>query len=97
MPDGGILTMTTTGNEDWIDIQVEDTGVGIHIDELEHIFHPFFSRRADDVVGTGLGLSITQALVERHGGKIAVRSTLEKGSRFTVSFPNPEHDTEHQS
>jgi PAS domain S-box-containing protein len=97
MPDGGTLTITTVARDDWIDIQVEDTGVGIHIDELQHIFHPFFSRRADDVVGTGLGLSITQALVQRYGGKITVSSTLQRGSCFTVSFPNPEQEMERQS
>lgn len=97
MPDGGVLTMATTRKEEWIDILVEDTGVGIHIDELDQIFHPFFSRRADDIAGTGLGLSITQALVDRHGGKITVSSTLDRGSCFIVSFPNPEHETEHRS
>lgn len=95
MPEGGTLSITSSSSPQTVELLVQDTGVGIHIDELETIFHPFYSRRADHIAGTGLGLSITQALVERYGGRISVSSSLNQGSCFTVSFANPEDETEH--
>ncbi len=67
-------------------IEVEDTGVGIAVEELPNIFQPFY-RVTSDVQGTGLGLSIAREIVSRHGGEITVRSTLGQGSTFTVVLP----------
>jgi signal transduction histidine kinase len=73
-----------------VTFEVEDTGVGIPDEALDRIWNPFeqaspeVSRRFG---GTGLGLSIVRGLVERLGGEVGVRSTLGKGTTFTVKLP----------
>ncbi len=70
-------------------IQVKDQGVGIPLQQQNRIFERFF--RVDEarnrVGGTGLGLAIVKTLVEGMGGDIVVRSQLNQGSTFTISFP----------
>ena len=66
---------------------VEDTGVGISPDFIQHIFEPFERQQnstMSGVFGTGLGLPIAKNIVEMMGGAIEVESVLNKGSRFTV-------------
>lgn len=95
MPEGGVLTVTTGTSEGWIQITIEDNGVGIREDILPHIFEPFFSRRASDTNrGAGLGLAISRANIERIGGHIAVASTPGVGSRFTISLPDRDDGTQ---
>jgi two-component system sensor histidine kinase HydH len=65
-------------------LQIEDEGVGMEPEEVEHIFEPFFSTKHE---GTGLGLFVVHSIVERHGGAIRVKSELGKGSTFTVYLP----------
>ncbi|MGB8296637.1 MAG: ATP-binding protein [Polyangia bacterium] len=65
-------------------LSVSDTGIGIPQEDLDHIFEPFFSRRAD---GTGLGLAITARIVEDHKGSIEVSSEVGKGTTFVIRFP----------
>jgi signal transduction histidine kinase len=88
MPDGGELRISAEKKDDWIEIYFEDQGVGIHPEDIDRIFDPFFSRRADGNRGTGLGLSITRTIVENYGGAIIVKSTLKQGSRFTIRLPD---------
>ncbi len=87
MPSGGNVSVgvMVSGNE--VAIEVADEGCGIAEEHLEHIFDPFFSRRADDVAGTGLGLTIVKNIVERFGGHIDVASVSGAGARFTVRLP----------
>ncbi len=73
-------------------ISVEDQGPGIPEKDLSLIFEKFFQseRRSDSKVkGTGLGLAIVRHVVEAHGGSVAVRSALGRGSTFTISLPLP--------
>jgi PAS domain S-box-containing protein len=63
---------------------VEDTGCGIDLAVISKIFDPFFTQKDS---GTGLGLSISQKIIEQHGGRIEVRSEVNKGSTFAVSLP----------
>ena len=88
MPEGGCLRIE--GRRDGTDIVLSfaDQGVGIRPEDLEAIFLPFWSRRADGVRGTGLGLAICSAIVKRARGTITVASTLGEGSRFTVRIPD---------
>ncbi|MEY8705966.1 ABC transporter substrate binding protein [Bacteroides faecichinchillae] len=66
---------------------VEDTGVGITQEGIEHIFERFY--KVDNFTqGAGLGLSICQTIVERLRGTISVSSEVGKGTRFTVRVPN---------
>ncbi len=71
-------------------LQVNDTGVGIPDAEIERIFDRFYRGdrdRSRKSGGSGLGLSIVKAIVEAHGGRIEVRSIIEKGSQFEVRLP----------
>lgn len=72
-----------------IDISFSDNGVGIPKEEQEMIFNPFFrsSNVPSTVRGYGIGLSLCRRIVQLHNGRISVRSALENGSRFEVSFP----------
>lgn len=69
-------------------IEVEDNGSGIPPEHLENIFQPFFSTK--DSKGTGLGLAVTRKIVEEHGGRLQVKSTLNEGTSFYMVLPeNP--------
>ncbi len=85
MPEGGTLSLRTGSSEGRLNIEVEDTGIGMDPELCARIFDPFFSTKRNE--GTGLGLSITRDLVERAGGKITVSSTPGKGSCFRVWLP----------
>ena len=67
-------------------IEVEDNGIGMDQEVMDHIFEPFFSTRRDKD-GTGLGLSISYGLIKDHNGSIGVLSRPGKGSRFSVYLP----------
>ena len=74
----------------WLEISVTDTGIGIAQDKLEKVFESFAQAdgsTARKYGGTGLGLAVTKKLVELHGGKISLESELNRGSRFTFTLP----------
>jgi len=90
MPNGGTLTIRSLalGSKDEdqmgsVAVEVEDTGVGIPRVEMERIFEPFYTTRADKG-GTGLGLGLCRMLISEMGGRITVRSVLGQGTVFTV-------------
>jgi signal transduction histidine kinase len=88
MPDGGRLAVRCRRTDGRVEACFADTGVGIAPSDLQRIFEPFFSRRADGVRGTGLGLPITKSIVEKHAGTIAVDSELGEGTTVVISFPD---------
>ena len=67
-----------------VELVVEDTGVGIAVEDLDKLFVPFFTTRHD---GTGLGLAISRRIVHAHGGELDVSSTVGRGTTFTVRIP----------
>ncbi|MFY1828120.1 sensor histidine kinase [Myxococcus fulvus] len=71
----------------YVRVDVEDEGSGIPSDVLAHVFEPFFTTK-DVGEGTGLGLSVSYGLVRDHGGWIAVRSELGRGSCFSIYLPS---------
>ncbi len=88
--DRGMVRVGLTADEERLQLQVQDTGVGIDPDFLPHIFEEF--RQEYDGLsrthhGSGLGLTITHRLVEMMGGRIEVSSEKGKGTTFTVWLP----------
>jgi two-component system NtrC family sensor kinase len=86
MPEGGKLIIRTGPRDGYVSLVVEDTGVGMSKDVLEQIFIPFFTTK-DVGQGTGLGLPVVHGIVTSHGGTVAVRSEVGRGSRFEVTLP----------
>jgi len=85
----GEVRISTRSQGDHVVATFSDTGSGIIPDNVKRIFDPFFTTKPVGE-GTGLGLSISHSIIERHGGKIEVKSVLGKGTTFTISIPvNP--------
>jgi PAS domain S-box-containing protein len=82
--DGTITVKTEKNNSDGV-IIIKDTGVGIDEKDLPNIFNPFFTTKPE---GTGLGLSITKKIIEEHGGRIEVETSVGKGTSFIIILPS---------
>jgi signal transduction histidine kinase len=93
-PAGGDVRVSLTPVNGVVRLEVSDTGVGIASAEQGRLFERFFrASTASDrqIPGTGLGLYIARAIVEAHGGSIAVRSELGEGTSFRVELPAGAH------
>jgi signal transduction histidine kinase len=88
-PDGGLVTLRARRTLSGHEIDVEDRGAGIAPEHRAKIFDLYFTTKTD---GTGVGLAVTYQIVEAHGGRIEVDSTLGVGTRMTVIVPNREED-----
>src|SRR5271156_3514640 len=87
-PAGGMVKVRLIPGFDHVKLLVEDTGVGISLEHLPHIFDRFYRvPSADAEKGLGLGLSFVAWIAKAHGGTINVESTLQEGTRFTVLLP----------
>jgi PAS domain S-box-containing protein len=87
-PEGGTITIRTHAHQDYIAIEIRDTGIGISPEHLPRIFDRFFRvDQARTTRGVGLGLSIAKKIVQMHQGYIEVASTLGQGSVFRVWLP----------
>ncbi|MFH0849110.1 MAG: PAS domain-containing sensor histidine kinase [archaeon] len=88
-PEGGTITLRVSEEDDSINVQLSDRGIGIRREDIERVFEPFSAiQKQSWVKGTGLGLSVTKTLVEAHGGKIWAGSPGEgKGATFTFTLP----------
>ncbi len=94
---GGRVLLGARRRGDRLQIEVWDNGIGIADQHIDRIFQDFFqvgNAARDRREGLGLGLSIARRLVTMLGGVIDVTSSLGRGSRFTVSLPLTERDTE---
>ena len=86
----GVVRVSLDADHQYFTLVVEDTGVGIPEDSLEHIYDRFYrvdKSRSREIGGTGLGLSITRTAILMHRGTIEVKSTEGEGSVFTVQIP----------
>lgn len=84
--DKGDVWIRTRSNDGIVEIEIEDSGIGIPKENLKRIFEPFFSTKPVGQ-GTGLGLSISYGIIEQHRGRIHVTSVPQKGSTFVVRLP----------
>jgi signal transduction histidine kinase len=89
-PENKTVHLEAKGDDDHIQIDISDTGIGIPSDELKHVFDEFFratNARKSEKDGTGLGLSIVKQIVDQHRGKISVDSIEGQGTTFTIVLP----------
>ena len=84
-PEGRITVHLAKGNKDIL-VQVTDTGIGISEQHIPFLFDAFFQVRRD-AKGSGLGLAIAKTIIEAHGGRIWVESTVGTGTTFSFTLP----------
>lgn len=87
--EGGAITVKAYSRGDLVELAVEDHGIGMPSGVVSNLFQKFYRshRSRETVAGTGIGLYISKAIIESHGGAIAVRSEDGRGSIFTISLP----------
>jgi PAS domain S-box-containing protein len=87
---GDLIQVVVLDDDDFVEISVKDTGMGIPEDKLQVVFERF--RQVDSTLsrnheGSGIGLSLVKGLAEMHGGSVHVKSSLGEGSEFIVKLP----------
>ncbi len=99
-PNGGLIKVKVTEENQHVQVSVIDQGLGIPQDAIDHLFQKFYRVDNSDrrsIGGTGLGLSIVQEILKEHDGKVDVQSFFGKGSTFTVTFPAVQIEEEEQA
>ncbi len=89
-PSDGQVNIELKKNEQYFQLKVSDTGIGIENKDIPHIFNRFYRERSERtkyIQGTGLGLSIVKGVVDAHQGSLAVESEIGKGTIFSVLLP----------
>ena len=87
---GARVTFGAWADDGELRVSVKDTGQGMKAEEMPRLFQPFgrlSSKPTGGETSTGLGLSIAKEIVDLHGGRLAVESTLGQGTTFTVHLP----------
>jgi PAS domain S-box-containing protein len=87
MPQGGRLDLRCRREGDRVVASVTDTGVGMTEEIRTHLFDPFFTTKG--ARGMGLGMSVVYGIVTRHEGRVEVKTSLGRGTTFTLDFPAP--------
>ncbi|MBL8049731.1 MAG: response regulator [Anaerolineales bacterium] len=89
-PNGGEIKVITKLAQDYLEVQVQDTGYGIPSADLPHIFDRFYRVRTGkttEIEGNGLGLAIVKSIAEAHGGDVRVQSKPDEGTTFMLDLP----------
>lgn len=89
MPDGGTLSVRLEQRDDFVTIDICDTGKGISEEDREKIFEPYFTTKE---FGSGLGLTVVYKVIKEHGGDISLHSREGEGTRFTITLPLPQRE-----
>jgi signal transduction histidine kinase len=84
---GGSVSVSTGRSKRGLRLRVQDNGPGLSADDRRHILDPEWVARSAIRRGSGLGLAIARRIIERHGGKLQVSSTLGVGTTFVISLP----------
>jgi signal transduction histidine kinase len=88
MPEGGNIHVDvkalSNGSHPLVELTIQDEGVGIPTEDLDRVFHPFFTTKER---GTGLGLAVVHQIMENHGGQITVKSEPSEGTTFRLVLP----------
>ncbi len=84
----GSISMRLFENNNAAVVEIQDTGVGIEQDEIQHIFQRFYrGERTKNVQGTGLGLAIAHSIIRLHGGTLRLLNSSTSGSTFEIRLP----------
>ncbi len=86
MKEGGTLTLRTANRKDDVAVDICDTGCGISPENMGKLFTPFFTTKRE-VKGVGLGLAVSYGIVQRHKGRIDVKSKVDEGTTMSVVLP----------
>jgi two-component system phosphate regulon sensor histidine kinase PhoR len=89
-PDGGEVRIAAISRGDYLEVAVQDQGIGIEAEEIPKIFDKFYrvkSPKTRQVIGTGLGLALVKGLIEAHRGAVDVESEVGVGTTFRVKLP----------
>jgi len=87
-PNGGTINFQLGCQQDEINFQIQDEGIGIPLNDQERLFSSFYrASNVGNISGTGLGLAIVKKAVDLHQGKITVKSEVGVGTTFLVSLP----------
>ncbi len=84
MPEGGTVIISISEDDNRLQIEISDEGVGLTEVEIDKLGVPFYSLKKK---GTGLGLMMTFRIIENHGGKYHIKSEVNRGTTFYMSFP----------
>ncbi len=84
-PKGGLIRVATGRSDGECFVEVVDNGPGMPADVEARAFEPFFTTKGSD--GSGLGLAMVYACVQRHGGRVELRTSVGKGTTFRLNFP----------
>ncbi|WP_316245090.1 ATP-binding protein [Staphylococcus hominis] len=93
---GDSITITANKDSQYQILNINDTGSGIALEHLDHVFDRFYkveASRTRGKQGTGLGLFISKMIIQEHGGIISVESTVNKGTTFIIKLPKPSIDS----
>jgi len=85
--ESGSINVSVSRNDERAVIKIEDDGLGMSKEVIDHAFEPFFQGEYENYKGTGLGLALSKELIELHHGCIIVKSEKKKGSIFEISLP----------
>ena len=84
MPEGGNLSIKTALKDSWVKTSISDTGIGVSENDMEKVFHPFFTNKP---TGSGLGLAVCNQIISIHGGHITLRRQIPNGAIFDIYLP----------